>query len=732
MSVVVQGSLERILFRCEENAYMVGRLRPSGTAPGEAVVFCGTFPSVQCGEQLSLEGEWKEHPTYGRRLEVRAFEVQPPSDLYGLERYLAHGFASGIGKSYAARIVQHFGPETFEVLSQDIGRLREVPGIGARRVARIRRAWEEQAQVRDLFIFLQSYEISQSLCQKLHKTYGDRARSVLEKDPYRVAREVAGIGFKTADRMARNLGIPDEASVRLEAGLFHSFEMEEMQGHTCLGRDALVRTAQNLLEVEPGLIEAQLDLLQQYGKIHLLPNGRLQLAHFKVAEETIAFLLKRLLQGKSPALGRIDGDAAVAWAQRREGFVFAEEQRAGLRSALTKKVSVLTGGPGTGKTTLLRALVAILRAKHIAVALAAPTGRAAQRLAEATGTPAKTIHKLLQFRTDTEERHFRHDEGCPLNVDYLIVDEMSMLDTRLAASLLRAVPETACVLFVGDSDQLPSVGAGNVLSDLMRSGILPVVRLRKVFRQDDVSSIVHVAHAIISGDTTLSGVSADLSAVQPKDDFHFILADSPEDCIEKTKQLCLHCLPSWYEICPRRDVQLLVPLYRGSVGINRFNEVFQSLYAREGTQVPWMHLRLGDKVIQTRNNYEKGIFNGDLGFIRELRASERKVVVDFDGQDVELGAAEIGDLSLAYAISIHKSQGSEFPIVVMPLLFQHYVMLQRNLLYTGISRGRHKVFLIGDPKAYATAVRNRGSVQRSTGLRDLLRSMSLPAEGHGS
>ncbi|MDR3143404.1 MAG: ATP-dependent RecD-like DNA helicase [Puniceicoccales bacterium] len=732
MSVIVQGNLERILFRCEENAYMVGRLRPSGPEQGEAVVFCGTFPSVQCGERLSLKGEWKEHPTYGRRLEVNAFEVQLPSDLYGLERYLANGFASGIGKSYAARIVQHFGPETFEVLSRDIGRLNEVPGIGARRVALIRKAWEDQVQMRDLSIFLQSYEISQSLCQKLHKTYGDQARSVLEKDPYRVAREVAGIGFKTADRMARNLGISDEASVRLEAGLFYSFETEEMNGHTCLERSTLIHTAQNLLGVGEDLIEAQLDLLQQYGKIHLLPSGRLQLAHFKVAEETIAFLLKRLLQRKSPSLGTIDGDAAVAWAQRREGFVFAEEQLLGLRSALTKKVSVLTGGPGTGKTTLLRALVAILRAKHIAVALAAPTGRAAQRLAEATGTPAKTIHKLLQFRTDVEERRFMHNEGCPLNLDYLIVDEMSMLDTRLAASLLRAVPETACVLFVGDSDQLPSVGAGNVLSDLMQSGVLPVVRLRKVFRQDDVSSIVHVAHAVIAGNTTLSGISADLSAIQPRDDFHFILADSPEDCIEKTKQLCLLCLPSWYDICPQRDVQILVPLYRGSVGIDRFNEIFQSLYAQEGTQVPWMHLRLGDKVLQTRNNYEKGIFNGDLGFIRELRASERKIVVDFDGGDVELGAAEIGDLSLAYAISIHKSQGSEFPIVVMPLLFQHFIMLQRNLLYTGISRGRHKVFIIGDPKAYAAAVRNQGSVQRSTGLQDLLRSIGSPSEGHGS
>lgn len=722
MAEVVKGILERVIFRNEENFFSILELR-SINKTASSFTACGKVPGINCGETVTLQGDWINHPKFGRQFSIESFSSELPADVVGIRKYLSSGLIPGIGKIYGNKIVDYFGTDTFDIISTESARLQEVPGIGNTRAKKIKAAWDEQCAIRDILIFLQTYDISNALCLRLYKIYGNSAKQILLTDPYRVSREVDGIGFKTADKIAQSIGIPSNHDSRIDAGIFFCFSNIESQGHTCYPREEIIKQTQQLLEIARDKIEFRINILIKFEKINEISEGILQLNLFKFHEVAIFENLQRLKNAHS-ILPPIQVDNAIEWAQKREGFVFAEEQILALRRALTGKLSILTGGPGTGKTTILRSLVSILSAKNVRIGIAAPTGRAAQKLTETTHIEAKTIHRLLQFNPQTKKFSSNQDE--PLEFDYIIIDEVSMLDTSLAHSLLDASPTFAHVLLVGDSDQLPSVGAGNILADFIGSGFFSVTKLQQIFRQGEHSEIVQLAHKIISGNDDVPPLTEDCSSINAEHDFYFILAQSPEDCAKKIEELHRNTLPDLFAIDPLKDVQVLAPLHRGSIGIETLNNQLQNIFSENGKQIPWTRFRLGDKVIQLRNNYEKNIFNGDLGTIYNFDTENLSVFVNFNGEAVELSRAEIGDLTLAYAISIHKSQGSEFPIVIIPLMTQHYIMLQRNLLYTAVTRGRNKVFIVGDPKAFSLAIKNKKNVVRMTGLPYLFRN--LPQE----
>ncbi len=801
-SVTLTGVLERIIFHNEENHYTIAEFRPDAPpaaqteskARPELVTIVGALPSVECGETLHLSGEWTRHAQHGAQFKIAAFKSELPASVYGIRKYLGSGLVPGIGKVYANKIVDVFGTDTFRVLSEESGRLREVDGIGKKRVTAIKQAWDAKRTERELYIFLQTYGVTPSQCLKLVKHFGSEAKRILTTEPYRAAREIDGIGFKTADRIAINLGFANDAPPRLDAGIIYALETLQEDGHTAY-READLRdhTAQ-LLETDSKLVEARIAALVENKSLvrhwpisagapaqlkvespklkHAGPttaagsasqlstlnsqlaapsaalpgSAHIQLPHHDRAEQKIAATVARLTRVAS-GLPPIKTAAAVEWAEKKAGFEFAALQRTALQHALAHKLSILTGGPGTGKTTILRALVEILKAKKVRVHLAAPTGRAAQRLSATTGGFATTIHRLLGY--DAAAGGFQANEQKPLATDFLIVDEASMLDSRLAAALLQAVPSRAHLLLVGDVDQLPSVGAGNVLKDLIASGSqlsalssqLPVTRLSVIYRQSGQSQIVTTAHAINAGEPKAPPVSADVAGAQVWADLNFIAATDTEDCVRKVIQLVTEFIPQklkWPH--PIDDVQVLAPMHKGEAGVGNLNVQLQAaLNPAVGGHVPAPafgahagtgprrppslrslggEFRPGDKVIQLRNNYDKNVFNGDIGTVAAVDPEAGALDAVFDGDRHTFERGELGDLALAYAISIHKSQGSEYPVVIVPLLKAHFMMLQRNLLYTAITRGKKKVFLVGDPAAYAMAVRNAESKTRVTHLRE--------------
>lgn len=722
------GVLERIIFLNEENHYMIAEFRPEAAAEegrraAEPVTIVGQLPGVECGETLHLFGEWVHHSQHGNQFKVASFKAELPASVYGIRKYLGSGLVPGIGKVYATKIVDVFGADTFRVLSEESARLRDVPGIGAKRATAIKRAWDEKRVERELYIFLQTYGVTPGQCVKLVQRYGWEAKNILQREPYRVAREIDGIGFKTADRIAINLGFANDAPPRLDAGLLFALDELQEEGHSAYPKSALIDYARELLQTDTALLTARLDHLAE--KRDAVRHGIgdeaiVQLPAFDRAEDKIASSIHRLQQYGS-ALPSIKVAAAVAWAEEKAGFEFADLQRTALEKALSSKFSILTGGPGTGKTTILRALVEILQAKRVRVHLAAPTGRAAQRLAAATGGYASTLHRLLKW--DPAKSAFTANENTPLSTDFLIVDESSMLDTRLASALLQAVPSRAHLLLVGDTDQLPSVGAGNVLKDLIAASGAPVTRLAVVFRQKGQSPIVVAAHAINTGQTTLPPLFPDVASVPGWSDLAFIQADSPEDCVNKVLQLCTEHLPrhaSWMN--PVADVQTLAPMHKGIAGVGQLNLRLQSALNpnHKGLRTQTGEFRPGDKVIQLRNNYDKNLFNGDIGVVTAVDTSAGTVEADFDGEQHTFDRGDFGDMALAYCISIHKSQGSEYPIAIIPLLKAHFMMLQRNLLYTALTRGKKKVFFVGEPAAFVMAVRNSEAKQRCTYLQPRL------------
>jgi exodeoxyribonuclease V alpha subunit len=749
------GVVERIIFLNEENHYTIAEFRPDlprgATAEKrpDPVTIVGPLPGVECGETLHLAGEWTRHAQHGAQFKVASFKSELPSSVYGIRKYLGSGLVPGIGKVYANKIVDAFGTDTFRVLSEESARLRDVAGIGRKRAAAIKVAWDAKRTERELYIFLQTYGVTPNQCVKIAKHFGPAAQQILTSEPYRVAREIDGIGFKTADRIAINLGFANDAPPRLDAGIIFALETLQEEGHTAFPESDLIDHAANQLETETRFIAARLDALVETKQLvrHALSASQpsapesplLQLPHNDRAERKIAEVVLRLTRVAS-GLPPIKTDAAVEWAEKKAGFSFHELQRSAVKNALLHKVAILTGGPGTGKTTILRALVEILRAKKVRVHLAAPTGRAAQRLAETTGGYASTIHRLLKY--DPAAGGFVANEASPLGTDFLIVDEASMLDTRLASALLQAIPARAHLLLVGDTDQLPSVGAGNVLKDLIAvagagdpgpgspspaTSAIATTRLSVIYRQKDQSGIVTTAHAINAGDASLPPAVTDVAQAQPWADLTFITALDAEDCLRKVIQLCTEFVPhklKWPH--PVDDVQVLAPMHKGVVGVANLNLQLQAAlnpHAR-GLRALGHEYRPGDKVIQLRNNYDKNLFNGDIGAVRAIDPENGTLDAEFDGERHPFERGEFGDLALAYAISIHKSQGSEYPVVIVPLMKAHFMMLQRNLIYTAITRGRKKVFLVGEPAAYAMAVRNAESKQRLTHLRQKLAALA--------
>jgi exodeoxyribonuclease V alpha subunit len=691
------GVVERIIFLNEENHYTIAEFRPDATAETakpEPVTIVGALPGVECGETLQLSGEWTSHSQHGAQFKVASFRSELPASVYGIRKYLGSGLVPGIGRVYANKIVDVFGTDTFRVLSEESGKLRDVPGIGRKRATAIKQAWDGKRTERELYIFLQTYGVSPGQCVKLVKQYGSQAKAVLTHEPYRVAREIEGIGFKTADRIAINLGFANDAPPRLDAGILYAMETLQEEGHTAFGEEKLRDYATEMLETSADLVGARIEALvgskqviRHFPESNATPlpgSGLLQLPASDRAERKIAEAVSRLSRVAS-GLPAIKIDAAVEWAQRKAGFEFHELQQAAVRNALGNKLSILTGGPGTGKTSTLRSLVSILKYDPAA--------------------------------------GFTSNESHPLATDFLIVDEVSMLDTRLASALLQAVPSRAHVLLVGDTDQLPSVGAGNVLQDLITASRAPVTRLSVIFRQKGQSGIVTTAHAINSGDTALPFVASGIGDIPASSDLTFVVADSAEDCVRKVIDICTDFIPRSYDGCdPIEDVQVMAPMHKGVAGVANLNLQLQGALngSARGIRTLAGEFRPGDKVIQLRNNYDKNLFNGDIGAVTAVDADAGQIKASFDGETHVFSRGEMGDLALAYAISIHKSQGSEYPVVIVPLLKAHFMMLQRNLLYTAITRGRRKVFIVGEPAAYAMAVRNGESKLRVTHLREKL------------
>ncbi len=751
------GVLERIIFFNEENAYCVAEL---SVAEGkQPITVLGNLPGVQCGETLKLSGQWTKHATHGDQFKIANFKSQLPASIHGIRKYLGSGMVHGIGKSYAKKIVDHFGADTLKVISEDSGRLHEVPGIGKTRAKSIKAAWDEQAAVRDVMMFLQTYGVTPSQCVRLVKKYGSGAKRILQDEPYRLAEDIERIGFKTADKLALNLGFPTNSKERVDAGILHTMQNLEDEGHTLGTQQAIEEYAIKLLGVEPHLIQQRIRALIEREKLYSVTaynekqeviGPACQRPPLAGAEKRIATALHRIHETTS-TIPPIKVDAAVAWAQNKAGFTFADQQAAALKQSLQAKIAIITGGPGTGKTTILRAIVDIVRAKRSRILLASPTGRAAQRLSEAAGAPASTIHRLLKY--DGATREFVYNEDNPLPCDLLIVDEASMLDTRLAANLFDAIPSSAHLLLVGDADQLPSVGSGNVLGDLMAAPPAKVTRLDTIFRQGETSGIITTAHSILKGESHPGKTVTSLRDLDSSNDITFIEADDAEQCAKAITYLAREYIPKAHQIDPIKDLQILSPMHRGTGGIAALNTALQQSlnskekalsrlrsdpdyvparqsHFREKTRKPLpaelpygtTTYRIGDKVLQTRNNYDKGIFNGDTGIIQSIAADSSGLTVDFSGEAVEFTKGELSEIQLAYAISIHKSQGSEYPVVVIPLLKQHFMMLQRNLVYTGITRARSKVYLVGSIDAYSMAVKNNKTEIRRTHLQARLRN----------
>lgn len=732
--VVLEAVLERVTFASEETGYTIARVATG--RGGDLLTVVGALLGVQPGESLRLVGRWTSHPQYGRQFQVDSFTTVLPATIQGIERYLGSGLIKGIGPKMAARIVEHFGVDTLQVIEGEPGRLVEVPGLGPKRTRMIADAWEEQKAIKEVMVFLQGVGVSTSLAVRIYKRYGDGSISVVRNEPYRLASDVWGIGFKTADTIAQAVGIPHDSPQRVRAGIQYTLSEAADGGHCYLPEPNLLADAAEILGVPVELVRKCLEeLAGEEGVVrHAVPNPTneggtipaVYLVPFDRAEASLAGSLLRLLEGRDdrmPAFASVDWAKALAWLRARTGADLAPEQEQAVRLALTAKVAVLTGGPGCGKSFTVKSIIALAAAKRAKIVLAAPTGRAAKRMTELTGHPAATVHRLLQLRPGGDPTH---DRDNPIDADLVVVDEASMLDLILANKLIKAIPRGAHLLLVGDVDQLPSVGAGEVLRDVLAAEHIPRVRLTKIFRQAQESGVVVNAHRINAGQ------SPELKAYP--DFFHFPV-DEPEAAAELVVDVVARRIPRKFGIRPR-EIQVLTPMHRGPAGAGSLNLALQQALAPQREGAPERRhgarvFRIGDKVIQIRNNYDKGqagVFNGTVGVVTALSGEDRQLTVRTDeDEDIEYDFDELDELQHAYAITVHRSQGSEYPAVVVPVTMGSYMMLQRNLLYTAVTRAKKLVVLVGSHKALAIAVRTAGTGRRHTALTHRLTNTTATA-----
>ena len=712
---VLAGLVERVTYHNDENGFCVIRIKARGQR--DLVTVIGHAAVIAAGEWITASGEWINDRNHGQQFKAAFMRTSTPTSIEGIEKYLASGMIRGIGPVYAKKMVKTFGEKVFDIIEAEPDRLREVDGIGPVRAKRIIAAWAEQKIVREIMVFLHSHGVGTARAVRIYKTYGTDAIQVMTENPYRLARDIRGIGFKTADAIAMRLGIEKTAMVRVRAGISYALTEAMGNGHCGLPIEELLPLAVELLEIHKELVHAAVDLELAEGTVIADTVGETDcifLAGLHRAEKVIAERLQSLANGRLP-WPYIDPEKALPWIGQKTGLSLAPSQIEAIRLALLSKVLVITGGPGVGKTTIVNAILRILAAKGVNLLLCAPTGRAAKRMTEATGFEAKTIHRLLEV--DPKGGGFKRGSENPLDCDLLIVDEASMVDVLLMQALLKAIPDRAALLIVGDIDQLPSVGPGQVLADIIEAGATAVVRLTEVFRQSAQSKIITSAHKINQG------LIPDLSRPKGDSDFYFVQADEPEIAVSRIIDLVKTRIPQRFGLNPIRDIQVLCPMNRGGVGARSINIELQAALnpagERKVERFGWTFAP-GDKVMQIENDYDKEVYNGDIGYVDDVDPDASELIASFDGRKVTYGFGELDTLVPAYAATIHKSQGSEYPAVVIPVMTQHYTMLQRNLLYTGVTRGKRLVVLVGQKKAIAIAVRNVSGRRRWSKLKEWL------------
>ena len=719
----LQGQIERITFTSEETGYTVARVKVHGRR--ELLTVIGNIINPTPGEIIRMKGEWGNHPKYGEQFKIVLCQTTTPATVHGMEKYLGSGLITGIGPVMAKRIVKMFGDKTLDIIENEIDRLVDVEGIGQKRIGMIRKAWEEQKEIRAVMIFLQSHGVSSGYAAKIFKQYGQEAIQIVQENPYCLATDIHGIGFITADKIAGKLGFAKDSDLRAAAGILYVLHELTDEGHVYYPYEPLVEKCREMLEIDREVIVKAIAAAALDKQIvvedlnHDLANYEennkaVYLAGYHIAEKALAARLKTLI-GSTQAIRKIDSEKAIQWVQEKLSIALAEKQIEAVRQAAGNKVMVITGGPGTGKTTIVNAILKIFSAIKAKILLAAPTGRAAKRMSEATGHEAKTIHRMLEY--NMRKGGFQKNEDSPLDCDLIIIDEASMIDTLLMHHLLKAIPAAATFILVGDVNQLPSVGAGNVLKDIMDSGIAPVVQLNEIFRQAKESSIIVNAHKINEG------IIPNLQSQPDKtDDFYFIEQEDPEKALETVINLVRNRIPRRFGFDPVNDIQVLTPMHRGTIGAGNLNLELQKALnpGEEGVFRGGRHFKVNDKVMQIVNNYDKEVYNGDIGRIASIDEEEKEVKVIMDDREVVYDYSDLDELVHAYAVSVHKSQGSEYPAVVIPILTQHYVLLQRNLLYTGVTRGKKLVVIVGTKKAMAIAVKNNRTENRFTLLKQRL------------